>query len=304
MIRADDNNLDTHRSPAPGSLCDSAWRTASRSATKVAPTVTLRTWRSGAIGCSLAAGPAEGRAGAEAGGAGAAGGVGAVGGSGEAGWAAVSPGGRCCRGPVPARNHCCHSAVWQLPQQVWRCRLRPKGGHQLLDLILGSPRSAVQDLGRVRFVEHVAQLDEGGEVQSAVGEVFGDDGKTRQQPRGRGATKPSARTVLRRSSSARRPSSSTSRLRSCLRISRSRVVSAWSGRSARNNIILLYCRVFPPRLAHQAALTATISRRGLHRPTAAARPSMAPYRAFERANGRGRAGKSRQSTNPCQGTIA
>ena len=79
--------------------------------------------------------------------------------------------------------------IWQLPQQVWRCRLRPKGGHQLLDLILGSPRSAVQDLGRVRFVEHVAQLDEGGEVQSAVGEVFGDDGKTRQQPRGRGATK-------------------------------------------------------------------------------------------------------------------
>ena len=26
------------------------------------------------------------------------------------GWAAVSPGGRCCRAPVPARNHCCHSA--------------------------------------------------------------------------------------------------------------------------------------------------------------------------------------------------
>jgi hypothetical protein len=64
-----------------------------------------------------------------------------------------------------------------------------RAAHQLLDLILGSPRSAVQDLGRVRFVEHVAQLDEGGEVQSAVGEVFGDDGKTRQQPRGRGATK-------------------------------------------------------------------------------------------------------------------
>jgi hypothetical protein len=79
--------------------------------------------------------------------------------------------------------------IWQLPQQVWRCRSRPKGGHQLLDLILGSPRSAVQDLGRVRFVEHVAQLDEGGEIQSAVGEVLGDDGKTRQQPRRRGATK-------------------------------------------------------------------------------------------------------------------
>jgi hypothetical protein len=59
--------------------------------------------------------------------------------------------------------------IWQPPQQVWRCRLRPKGGHQTLDLILGSPRSAVQDLGRVRLVEHVAQLDEGGEVQSAVG---------------------------------------------------------------------------------------------------------------------------------------
>ena len=67
--------------------------------------------------------------------------------------------------------------------------MRPKGGHQLLDLILGSPRSAVQDISRVRFVEHVAQLDEGGEVQSAVGEVFGDDGKPDQQPRGRGATK-------------------------------------------------------------------------------------------------------------------
>jgi hypothetical protein len=47
--------------------------------------VTLRTWRSGAIGCSVATGPAEGRAGAGAAGAGAAGGVGAVGGSGEAG---------------------------------------------------------------------------------------------------------------------------------------------------------------------------------------------------------------------------
>ena len=112
--------------------------------------------------------------------------------------------------------------IWKLPQQVGRCRLRPKGGHQLLDLILGSPRSAIQDLDEVCLVEHVAQLDQGGEVEPAIGEVVGHEGKTRQQPRGRRATKgrrlgepkrsvqnensdgePGARTVLRRSSSAR-----------------------------------------------------------------------------------------------------
>jgi hypothetical protein len=40
-------------------------------------------------------------------------------------------------------------------------------------------------------------------------------------------------------------------------------VSAWSGSSARINIILLYRRVFSARLAHQGALTATISEAAL-----------------------------------------
>jgi len=80
-------------------------------------------------------------------------------------------------------------------QQVGRCGLRPKGGHQSLDLVLGSPRSAIEDLGEVGFVEDVAQR---------------------------------ARTVLRRSSSARWPRNSTSKLRSCFRISRIRPVSASS----------------------------------------------------------------------------
>jgi hypothetical protein len=78
---------------------------------------------------------------------------------------------------------------WKPPQQVSRGRLGPKRGHQFLDLLLGPSRRPVQDLHEVAFVEHVAQLDQRGEVEAAVDQVVGDQRKPRQQPHGCGATK-------------------------------------------------------------------------------------------------------------------
>jgi hypothetical protein len=78
---------------------------------------------------------------------------------------------------------------WQLPQQVGGRRLRTKLRHQLLDLILGSPGSAIQDLDQVALVEDVAELDQRGEVESAGHQVVDHEGKPRRQSRGRRSPK-------------------------------------------------------------------------------------------------------------------
>jgi hypothetical protein len=141
----------------------------------------------------------------------------------------------------------------------------------------------------VALVEHVAQLDQRGEVEAAVDQVIADQRKPRQQPRGRGATKrrglgepewsvqnensdgkPRARAARRRSISPRQRRSSTSKLRSCLRIWSSRPTSAESERSLRVIIIHLYPRFLPPHRSHRIALGATNRQHSLHRTTSSA----------------------------------
>jgi hypothetical protein len=60
------------------------------------------------------------------------------------------------------------TARWKPPQQVSGFRLGPKRGHEPLDLVLGPSRRPIQDLDDVAFVEHVAQLDQRGQVEAAV----------------------------------------------------------------------------------------------------------------------------------------
>jgi hypothetical protein len=76
--------------------------------------------------------------------------------------------------------------IWQPPQQVGGGGLRPQAGHELLDLVLRSPGSTIEDLGEMCLVEHVTELDEGREVQSSIGQIVGHQGKPGQQPRRRG----------------------------------------------------------------------------------------------------------------------
>ena len=51
--------------------------------------------------------------------------------------------------------------IGELAEQVCGGGLRPKGSHQLFDLLLCSPRSPIQDLEQVCLVEHIAQLTSG-----------------------------------------------------------------------------------------------------------------------------------------------
>jgi hypothetical protein len=75
--------------------------------------------------------------------------------------------------------------TWQPPQQVGGGGLRPQACHELLDLVFRSPGSTIEDLDEMCLLEHVTELDEGGEVQAPIGQVVGHHRKPGQQPRSR-----------------------------------------------------------------------------------------------------------------------